>query len=71
MKKTARDFSRRQVKKLAEEYANTPIQYSADYFTIEYEISTSTFYNLLEKAVYENIVSDETVKLMEAKAMSN
>ena len=47
MKKTARNFSRGQVKKLAEEYANTPIPYSAEYFTREYGISESTFYNLL------------------------
>ena len=42
-KKTARDFSRVQIKHIAEQYASTALDYSAEYFAREYKISENTF----------------------------
>lgn len=70
-KRTARDFSRYEISKIAKAYANTPINYSCEYFSREYRISIRTFYTLLEKAVVESIVDDSIVDLMQAKAMGN
>lgn len=70
-KRTARDFSRSQIKHIAEQYAITPLHYSAEYFSIEYKISKTTFYTLLEKAVVESIVDLKTVDYMQRKASGN
>lgn len=70
-KKTARDFSRVQIKRIAEQYASTALDYSAEYFAREYKISENTFYTLLEKAVVESIVDLKTVDYMERKASGN
>ncbi len=70
-KKTARDFSRIQIKRIAEQYASTALDYSAEYFAREYKISEKTFYTLLEKAVVESIVDLKTVDFMERKASGN
>lgn len=70
-KKTARDFSRVQIKHIAEQYASTALDYSAEYFAREYKISENTFYTLLKKAVVESIVDLNTVDYMERKASGN
>lgn len=70
-KRTARDFSRSQIKHIAEQYANSPLQYSAEYFSVEYRISKNTFYTLLDKAVVESIVDLKTVDYMQRKASGN
>lgn len=70
-KKTARDFSRIQIKRIAEQYASTALDYSAEYFAREYKISKNTFYTLLDKAVVESIVDLKTVDYMERKASGN
>ena len=67
-KRTARDFSRRLIAKIAIIYAGTDASYSAEYFSREYEISETTFYTLLRKAVIENIVSTDVVNAMKNKA---
>ncbi len=70
-KKTARNFSRVQIKRIAEQYASTALDYSAEYFAREYKISENTFYTLLKKAVVESIVDLNTVDYMERKASGN
>lgn len=69
--KTAKDFSRNDIYKIATDYANTSAEYSYQYFCREYEISKGTFYTVLEKAVIENIVDSNTVIAMAKKAKSN
>lgn len=69
--KTARDFSRTQIKEIAEDYAYSSIKRTASYYAAEYGISECTFYTLMEKAVVEGIVSSKIVDLMQAKAMAN
>lgn len=69
--KKATEFSRQQIKKIAESYAHTDSKYSADYFSREYRISTNTFYTLLDKAVVESIVDLSVVNLMKNKACKN
>lgn len=70
-KRTAKDFSRYEIWCIATSYANTNSANSHEIFEKEYEISTGTFYTLLEKAVVENIVDNETVLKMEEKARNN
>lgn len=70
-KATAREFSRKKIWEIATKYANTKLEYSRDFFSQEYCISYNTFYTLLEKAVIEGIVDDETVKKMLEKASEN
>ena len=48
-KKTVRDFSRKQIREITTSYANSGSEYSHSYYEKEYNISSSTFYNLLEK----------------------
>lgn len=70
-KKTAKDFSRNVICKIATDYANTNGEYSYRYFCREYGISKGTFYTILEKAVIENIVDFNTVIAMAKKAKKN
>lgn len=70
-KRTAKDFSRSKIGEIATQYAETPESYSHTFFEKEYEISQTTFYTILEKAVIENVVSNETVLEMAGKASSN
>jgi len=70
-KKTAKEFSRRQIWKIATDYAKTEYKYSCDYYQREFQISKWTFYTILEKAVVEHIVDMETVELMAIKARYN
>lgn len=70
-KNVARKFSRKKIWEIATQYANTKLEYSREFFSQEYCISYNTFYTLLEKAVIEGIVDDETVKKMSEKAGEN
>lgn len=67
--KILKDFSRMEIKQIAEEYANEPV--SQSYFTKKYNISRSTFYDILNKAVIEHIVSYDTVINMKNRAILN
>ena len=67
----AKDFSRIQIKRIAEQYANTTPDFSHRYFEDEYEISQGTFYTILDKAVTECIVTDWIVRRMANKAGYN
>lgn len=71
MGKTAKEFSRKMIFIIATEYAETDAERSYQYFCQRYNISKSTFYAILERAVVENIVQDETVEKMAAKAGFN
>lgn len=71
MARILKDLSRREIKEIAEEYANTPFCKSCEYFMDEYNISESTFYNVLHKAVLESIVSESTAKMIQNKAAGN
>ena len=70
-KRTARDFSRYEIWCIATSYANTNSANYHEELERKYEISSGTFYNLLEKAVVENVVDIETVLKMEEKAKYN
>lgn len=70
-KRTATNFSRKQIWEIATKYANTNCAYSRDYFSREYDINYSTFYKLLERAVIESIVDEATILRMADKAAHN
>lgn len=70
-KRTAKQFSRKKIWEIATQYANTESAYSRDYYSREYSISYGTFYSLLERAVIESIVDEETVQKMAKKAGNN
>lgn len=64
-----KSFSRLEIKKIAEEYANSC--YTRSYFCEKYNISPSTFYNILDKAIVEHIVSFNTAINMKKRAIAN
>ena len=64
MARQVKDFSRAQLYKIAFRYATSEHDFSHSYFENECKISKSTFYNILQKAVVENIVSDNIVEKM-------
>jgi len=68
-KKTAKQFSRKEVWEVATRYATS--KYSHNDFEEEYQSSRSSFYTVLDRAVIENIVDSDTVGLMEARAKYN
>jgi len=70
-RKTSKYFSRKKIWEIASQYARTEAEYSRDYFSREYAISYSTFYTLLERAVVESIVDEQTVLQMAKKAANN
>lgn len=67
--KTLKDFSRDEINKIAEEYATLSV--SRSYFIEKYKISSSTFYNILKKAIIEHIVPISTVFKMRDNAIKN
>ena len=69
--KRLKDFSRAQIKKIATEYAETDLQYTHSYFETEYEMSESTFFNMLDKAIIESIVDSEIAIKIGEKAAKN
>lgn len=71
MTKQVKDFSRARLYTVAFRYATSEYDFSHSYFEREYEISKSTFYSILQKAVIENIVPDAIVEKMAKKAAYN
>ena len=71
MARQVKDFSRAQLYKIAFQYATSEHNFSHSYFENECQISKSTFYNILKKAVVENIVPDNIVEKMAKKAVYN
>lgn len=59
MKRTIKEFSRKQIKWIAEEYARTVNMKSGAYYCELCDISESTFHNILKKAIIESVVSEE------------
>lgn len=58
-------------KKVTTQYADSEPQYARTHFCKSYEITVSCFYKVLEYAVVQNLVDDETVRKMMQKAMQN
>ena len=56
---------------IAKQYAASSSPHAHTKISEEQGISDSTFYTILKKAVVENIVNMETVRLMAQKAMNN
>ncbi len=71
MKRTVKNFSRVQMAELARQYAETEFACSHQFFEQEYNISSSTFYNLLAKAIIIGAVNDKTISLIVRKAVFN
>ncbi len=71
MGKTVKDFSRKQIAMIAKQYVESSSPHAHTKISEEQGISDSTFYNILKKAVVENVVDMETVRLMAQKAMNN
>ena len=68
---TIKDFSRKRIAMIAKQYAASSSPHAHTKISEEQGISDSTFYTILKKAVVENIVDIETVRLMAQKAMDN
>lgn len=64
-------FTRKEIWQIAAQYAHFPYVYSHQFFETEYEITESTFYSILNRAVIWNIVDDKIVQLMQQKAVYN
>lgn len=58
-------------KRIAESYANSEARFARSYYTEHENISESCFYEILERAVVLNLVSEKTVDRMEKKAEVN
>lgn len=69
MSNKLRSFSREEIKDIAEEYARNDV--SRSHFCETYFISETTFYNMLDKAIIEHIVSFETALRMKKRAIAN
>ena len=71
-KRTLRDLSRKEIKKMAEHYAYSPARCSAEYLAEKYyNVSVNTFRKAIEKAVIESMVDRDTVYEMQKKASYN
>lgn len=70
-KRTARQFSRREVAFIAKSYADSKNDFDYRDYMVFYNISRHTFYKLLERAAVENIVDDDIVRRMREKAIFN
>ena len=71
MSRTIKDFSRREMKVICEEYANSEWKISGTQFCEKYDVTSSVFYAILKKSVIESIVSDDVVKKMSIRAAQN
>lgn len=69
MSNKIKSFTREEIKDIAEEYARNDV--SRSYFSEKYFISETTFYNMLNKAIIEHIVSFETALRMKKRAIAN
>lgn len=58
-------------RRIAIQYAKSDGQYSSSYFMKAENISRDCFYKILDEAVIRNLVTDEIVDKMEAKAILN
>lgn len=58
-------------KRIAIQYAESENRFSRSYFIKEENISENCFYKILDEAVIRNLVSEEIVNKMEAKAIAN
>ena len=66
-----KDLTRKEIRTIAKQYSRTDVLLSAKYFSKQFDISTGTFYNVLEKAVIEHIVTLDEAKLINNKAAIN
>ena len=71
MKRKIKDLTRQEMYMIAKNYAYTSDSKSGEYFSEKYNISQSTFYNILHKVVAESIVSVEIARCIKEKAASN
>lgn len=69
MSNKIKSFTRQEIKDIAEEYARNDV--SRSYFSEKYFISETTFYNMLDKAIIEHIVSFDMALRMKKRAISN
>lgn len=69
MSNKLKSFSRQEIKDIAEEYARNDV--SRSHFSEKYFISETTFYNMLDKAIIEHIVSFDMALRMKKRAISN
>lgn len=67
--KKIKDFNKKQIKEIALFYAKNPVTRS--YFIKKYNISASTFYLILKKAIIEHIVDNDTCRGIEKRALKN
>lgn len=58
-------------RKVALEYADSVEYYSADYFCKRYDITKSCFQKMIDYAIVNNLISDNTVNRMMNKAIAN
>lgn len=58
-------------KRIANQYGKSEGHYSASYFVENENITRRCFYRILEEAIVRNLVTEQTVNYMEAKAISN
>ena len=71
MKRKLESFSRREIYGIAKDYATTTCEVSAEHYCEVYQISASTFYNLIGKAIREHIVSEQIAGMIAEKSASN
>jgi hypothetical protein len=69
--KKIQDFSRKDLKKIATEYALTEHSHANSCICKKYRITSSTFYNILSKAIIEHIVDLNTIFKMMEKSKQN
>ena len=62
-------FSRKQIYEIGTFYANNEVTRS--YFMKKYDISSSTFYSILKKAIIEHIVDMDTVYKIKERSLQN
>lgn len=67
--KKLKDISKKEIREIAEYYASSEV--SRSYFIKKYNISSSTFYKILDKAVIEHIVSEKIANMMMNRAITN
>ena len=71
MKNDLRTLTRCEIYFIAKEYAESKIEQAGEHFAEKYQISESTFYAVLHKAVLESIVSCDVARKIQKKAAEN
>lgn len=69
--RSIREVTRNEMYCIAKEYANTPGERNGQFFSEKYNLSESTFYAILHKAVLESIVSIEIARNIQRKSADN